>query len=247
MWSKQYVLLLKRLQSGLTPLVLDLFCGGGGVSEGARRCGASTLGVDNRPQPCYVARFGEETFVLDDALDVSRLRDLVRRHDPLLVWASPPCQPYSTAPCVGKPSSAVKLIELARDVLTTLGVPFVIENVIGARAHMRSPVAVFGQLFGLRTDRRRLLEAGGGLVLQREEGLFSAGALLRAHTCLGRRRRFPRSDFFGRPISPRGPRVCCEGNIWATQGNAAHVGSLGDHAASMASDVGTRPYAKLAQ
>ena len=55
-----------------------------------------------------------------------------------------------------------KLIAVARNVLETLGVPFVIENVLGARKEMISPIEVHGQMFGLHTDRARLLEAGGG-------------------------------------------------------------------------------------
>ena len=57
-------------------MVLDLFCGGGGVSEGVRRLGCVPLGVDSSPQPDFVARFGGESqsFTLTDALDRQRLR-----------------------------------------------------------------------------------------------------------------------------------------------------------------------------
>ena len=73
-WYEQYVHLLRRLESGRTPLVVDLFCGAGGSSEGVRRMGGASLGVDDTEQPHFVARFGGEWFVLSDALDRERLR-----------------------------------------------------------------------------------------------------------------------------------------------------------------------------
>ena len=35
-WYQQFVHLLRRLESGRTPLVVDLFCGAGGSTEGVR-------------------------------------------------------------------------------------------------------------------------------------------------------------------------------------------------------------------
>ena len=87
-WQHQHSLLLKRLRSGLTPMMLDLFCSAGGVSEGARRGGVVATGVDHVEQPSYVARFGAEAFVLSDALDLERLRALVR-----CVRQGPRCYP----------------------------------------------------------------------------------------------------------------------------------------------------------
>ena len=48
------------------------------------------------------------------------------------------------------------MIAVVRDVLLSLGVPYVIENVLGARSELREPVELWGQLFGLTTDRARL-------------------------------------------------------------------------------------------
>ena len=106
-----------------------------------------------------------------------------------------------------------------------LGKPWVIENVVGARSSMREPFLLHGAIFGLHCDRARLFETGGGFSLRRELGLFSSGRDLRDCMCLGRRRRFPRNDIFGRRVEPGGPWVCCDGNSWATQGTSPSAGT----------------------
>ena len=45
-WYSTYVALLRRLDSGKTPFVIQNFCGGGGSSEGCRRAGGASHGVD---------------------------------------------------------------------------------------------------------------------------------------------------------------------------------------------------------
>ena len=96
-WDRAQAHLLKRLESGRAPMILDLFCCAGGVSEGFRRAGGTSFGVDMQDQPSYTARFGERWFHLGDALDRQTLRGLVRRLKPIGVWASPPCEASSTA------------------------------------------------------------------------------------------------------------------------------------------------------
>ena len=246
-WYRQYLTLLKRFKSGMAPLMIDICCSAGGASEGARRAGADVVGVDIEPQLHYVARFGEESFILHDAFDMEHLRYLVRKFKPFLVWASPPCQGYSTAPNVGSASKVARLIPLMRDMLEGLGVIFVIENVTGAKADMDGALSVWGQLFGLHQDRERLLWGGGGLELRHEEALLQSGRRLREQSCLGRRRRFPRRDPFGRLVDPKGPRVCCEGNIYATQGASSHFGGVAEHADSMGLDMGHMDYKHLSQ
>ena len=150
-WDARCVTLLKRLSSGATPVVLDLFCCAGGVSEGFRRAGASSVGVDKEEQPCWVQRFGQENFLKGDALDRGLVRRLVRKHHkPMAVWASPPCEASSTATFDGVGSRAPRLISATRDLLLELGLPFIIENVGGASREMHDATRLVGQDFGLR-------------------------------------------------------------------------------------------------
>ena len=88
-WDGECVSLLRRLESGRQPLILDLFCAAGAVTEGCRRIGITAVGRDIEPQPRYVARFGEEYFDLGDGLNRERLRALIRRFQPIGIWASP--------------------------------------------------------------------------------------------------------------------------------------------------------------
>ena len=68
-WYDNYVAILRRLRSGETPGILELFCGGGGGSEGPRRSGGRSHGVDLYDMPEYTNRFGPEAFTQGDAID----------------------------------------------------------------------------------------------------------------------------------------------------------------------------------
>ena len=67
-WYNIYPILYRRMDSGRTTAACQLFCGGGGSSEGVRRSGGVSIGVDLYDQPDYRARFGDDTFVQHDAL-----------------------------------------------------------------------------------------------------------------------------------------------------------------------------------
>ena len=244
-WDRELVRLLRRLESGRAPLVLDLFCGAGlGVSEGATRLGGDTVGVDLSEQPHFVARFGSERFELGDALSRERLRYLIRRWQPIAIWASPPCEGSSTLTFGGAPSTAQRLIPAVRDMLEETGLPYVIENVLGASSEMRSHAVIArGQEYGLETERPRLLEAGGGLSLRMSEGLLHSGAALRGRCCLGARARYPKLDRFG--LRMREP--CCSGNIFAVMGDAPRRSTLAENARALDVDLGHASFDRLAK
>lgn len=136
--------------------VLDLFCGGGGAAEGYARLGWEVVGVDIAPQPSF-----PYTFFQDEALHfliwVAANRD---QFD--LIHASPPCQPYSRAvtsssshwnDTKGKDEPA--LIEPLRKRLQQTGIPYVIENVVGAPL---DGITLCGSMFGLDIPRHRIFE-----------------------------------------------------------------------------------------
>jgi DNA (cytosine-5)-methyltransferase 1 len=144
--------------------ILDLFCGGGGAAEGYRRAfpGERIIGVDMTDHcRSYEAIEGNVEFIQDDALRFLKARG----HEFRLIHASPPCQGYS--PHVSSASSQYsmtkgkdepRLIAEVRYWLQARTVPWVIENVMGARDEMKSPTLLCGSMFGLMTTRHRLFE-----------------------------------------------------------------------------------------
>lgn len=143
------------------PRSLDLFCGAGGVSVGLQRAGFDVVGVDIRPIPCH--RGGE--FVKADALTYP-----LEGFD--FIWASPPCQRYSSLAALQKGKEYPDLIPATRERLIASGIPYCIENVPGA------PLAGFltmlcGTMFGLQTPdgraeirRHRLFETSFSIALR---------------------------------------------------------------------------------
>ena len=133
---------------------LELFCGAGGAGTGLHRAGFDVTGVDLKYQPRYPFRF-----VQADALAVPFS---LEHFD--FIWASPPCQAHTTMSNRwrgqgGQADSHVDLIPATRSMLDTWGGPYVIENVVGARASLRSPIVLSGGQFGLSVHRPRLFES----------------------------------------------------------------------------------------
>jgi len=125
--------------------LLDLFCGAGGAAVGYHRAGFDVVGVDVNPQPRYPFAFHRAdamTFPLD-GFDA--------------IHASPPCQGYSTI--TPDKSRHARLIEPVRTRLLATGLLYVIENVEGARGHLRHPIRLCGSSFGLRVRRHRYFES----------------------------------------------------------------------------------------
>lgn len=108
---------------------------------------AEIWGVDIKPQPRYPFKFMQ-----GDWCEVG----ISERWD--FVWASPPCQRYSTVTPPAHRMAHPDLICLVRQRLKQCGTPYVIENVVGAYWRMNYPIMLCGSMFGLRTRRHRLFE-----------------------------------------------------------------------------------------
>ncbi len=130
------------------PLALDLFCGAGGASMGLHQAGFDVVGVDHHPQPNYPF-----TFVRGDALgpplDLDRFA---------FIWASPPCQAYSSAAAYSRRRVAYPaLIGDVRHLLAGTRAFTCIENVPQAPLH--PDLVLDGTMFPqLKVIRKRVFE-----------------------------------------------------------------------------------------
>jgi DNA (cytosine-5)-methyltransferase 1 len=167
------------------PVLLDLFCGGGGSAEGYRRAGFRVIGVDVEDHSRAFARIGCEFHRLD-------WREGLRRFGHLAdaVTASPPCQRYSRA-SICRPGLAAKYPDLIAPVRTALqatGKPYVIENVEGAP--LIDPLMLCGSMFSLQAE----FPPHGTVGLQRHR-LFESDVPLTAP--VGCRHELPALRVFG--------------------------------------------------
>ena len=131
------------------PRLLDLFCCAGGAGKGYYETGFDVTGVDLVEQPNYPF-----DFIRADALNLDS--KFLSSFD--AIHASPPCQAYSvTAKRTGRGNEWPMLIEPVRKMLSATGLPYVIENVVGAP--LVDPIVLCGTMFsGLRVIRHRLFE-----------------------------------------------------------------------------------------
>lgn len=136
------------------PLLLDLFCCAGGAAKGYHNAGFDVVGMDIEHQPNYPYTFTQG--------DVTKL-DL--KNGPFsavrAIHASPPCQAYSYQ--TQDKTRHTKLIHVIRDMLEASDLPYVIENVEGAKKDMTDPVRLCGSSFGLDVRRHRLFETNWDL------------------------------------------------------------------------------------
>ena len=95
--------------------------------------------------------------------------------------------------------------------------------------------------FGLHVDRPRLFQANFDLHVDRV--LRDRGLALRKGTCLGLRRRWRRLDPFGRPSLCD----CCNGNLWAVQGDKPLRCTVCECADAMGLDQDHMDYDGMAQ
>jgi DNA (cytosine-5)-methyltransferase 1 len=142
----------------MKPRLLDLFCGAGGAGAGYARAGFDVVGVDIEPQPRYPFEFHQAdamTFPLD-GFDA--------------IHASPPCQAYSVTKHTHS-NEYPELIDDMRPRLEGAGVPWVMENVVGAP--MRNPFVLCGTMFDLTAD-----DTDGSVLFLRRHRLFESSHLV---------------------------------------------------------------------
>ena len=133
---------------------------------GYHRAGFDVTGVDLQPQPRYPF-----PFIQGDALEVAAR--IGRDYD--VIHASPPCQRFSTITAMHGPELVElhpDLVAATRELLLSLGIPYVIENVPGAP--LRDPLTLCGSTFGL---------GAGGRYLRRHRGFESSALLLSPGPC----------------------------------------------------------------
>jgi DNA (cytosine-5)-methyltransferase 1 len=130
------------------PWLLDLFCGAGGASVGYWLAGFNVVGVDICPMPRYPF-----TFVQADALSFQSKYGFEGFS---AIHASPPCQAFTHAQRI-RQNEHPDFIGLTRERLQRVGLPYVIENVVGAP--LEDPLMLCGAMFpDLQTYRHRLFE-----------------------------------------------------------------------------------------
>jgi DNA (cytosine-5)-methyltransferase 1 len=134
------------------PRLLDLFCGAGGAAMGYHQAGFEVVGVDIEPRPLFPFEFMQH-----DAMTLDP--EFLARFD--AIHASPPCQAYTGMQALNTRAPKrdhPKLIMPVRAMLIASGLPYVIENVAGAKKEMIEPYVLCGSMFGLGVRRHRLFE-----------------------------------------------------------------------------------------
>jgi DNA (cytosine-5)-methyltransferase 1 len=132
---------------------------------GYHRAGFDVIGVDVKHQPHYPFKFIQadalnmlDTLILGGTTNDGRIDYRIgwgyRLASFTAIHASPPCQGYSITKASNPHShESPLLIPDVRERLEQTGLPWVIENVEGAKEAMRDPVVLCGSQFGRRGVR----------------------------------------------------------------------------------------------
>lgn len=140
--------------------VLDLFCCCGGAAIGLSNNGRNKItGIDINDNHNYPFEF-----IKKDVFDLES--SFLDEFD--LIWASPPCQQFSTASKqwlnIGY-DMPPNLIPQTRNLLNETGKPYVIENV--PNAPLRKDLLLCGEMFdSLRVIRHRIFESNVKILQQ---------------------------------------------------------------------------------
>lgn len=134
--------------------LLDLFCGAGGAAAGYARAGFEVIGVDIEDHAESFARgVPGGTFIQSDWEDALHMLG----HEADAIHASPPCQAYTWGTRKGREDDFPMYIDVVRESMLAMEVPYVIENVVGAP--LLEPTVLCGSMFGLEVNRHRLFES----------------------------------------------------------------------------------------
>lgn len=162
---------LQPLVSRAQPKILDLFCGAGGAGMGYSLAGFDVYGVDLLPQKRYPFAFhqGDVIAVVEGLLRGERVAfthpggtvEHLSLTDFDAIHASPPCQAHTSLKSMHNAKQHLDLVPATRRFLDDAGVPWIIENVVGAP--LIDPVVLCGTMFGLGVSdaelrRHRLFE-----------------------------------------------------------------------------------------
>ena len=179
---------------------VDLYAGEGLFSHGLALAGWKVNSVEILDRPVR-ALHPNITWNVGDALQY----DLATCD---AGFASPPCQPFSTIKFIagaGAKSKEQDLLVDTRRRFEESNLPYMIENVAGARKHLLSPLGVCGTMFGLSVARHRLFETS-------VPPLWHELTCQHDGLCLGTRTRLQRLHKDGLP------RYCCAGNMFGVYG-----------------------------
>jgi DNA (cytosine-5)-methyltransferase 1 len=140
--------------------IVDFGCKAGGTTKGLQQAGFYAIGVDKDPQPHYC---GDE-FVQADYTEMD-IPAFVKRVGAVAVVGGPPCQFGSVLTPTHTRHLHPNLIPYVRKEFIKTGLPYVIENVAGSRAHLVNPLMLCGSMFNLEVWRHRYFENNFGLLM----------------------------------------------------------------------------------